>query len=138
MAQTVSPGFVARNNQVIGSLASIAALIVSVLLGAGLMFGTDTRGVSAILTVLTIAGGTFTLLIHLIGATLESLTPAETWASEERHWRTEVDLPADLVEDAAEAADGEGGAQPSRRLALALAVVAIVVGLSLSVVPAVL
>ena len=66
MDDTAPAGFVTRNNQVIGSILSIIALLVAVLLGAGLMFGTDTRGVRAILTVITVAGGTFTLLLLAI------------------------------------------------------------------------
>lgn len=131
MAETVPAGFVARNNEWIGSVLSVAALVVSVLLGAGLMFGTDTRGVSAILTVLTIAGGTFTVLLYLIGATLEALTPTALWKSEDAEWRVGMGLPAATDADVATS-------EKAQRKALAFAVLAIFVGLALSVVPAVL
>jgi hypothetical protein len=128
MPETASPGFVARHNQVIGSVLSIVALAASVGLGAGLMFGTDTRGVSAILTVLTVAGGTFTLLLLAIGAALRAVTPAEQWEREEDEWRGTMGLPP--LADAAPSA-GNG------RVVL-YAVAAIVVGLVLSVVPDIL
>lgn len=131
MADTAPTGFLARNNQVIGSSLSIAAFVVSVALGAGLMLGTGTRGVSAILTVLTIAGGTFTLLLIAIGASLEALTPSSQWESEENEWRTGMGLPARTADDIA-------SSQKARSRAVALAVLAIVVGLALSVVPAAL
>ncbi|HWJ67035.1 MAG TPA: hypothetical protein VNT31_10185 [Nocardioides sp.] len=128
MADSAPPGFVARNNQLIGSLLSIVALLVAVLLGAGLMFGTDTRGVRAILTVLTIAGGTFTLLLLAIGGSLRAITPTGVWEQEEAEWRREMGITADEEP------------LPSRigRLAVPLAVAAILLGLALSVVPAVL
>ncbi|HWJ67761.1 MAG TPA: hypothetical protein VNT31_13885 [Nocardioides sp.] len=126
MAETAPPGLVARNNEVVGSILSIVALLVAVLLGAGLMFGTDTRGVRAILTLLTIAGGTFTLLLLAIGAMLRAVTPTNVWEQEEAEWRRDMGLTA---ED-----------QPTRagRFAVPLALAAILVGLALSVVPAVL
>jgi hypothetical protein len=129
MADTAPPGFVARNNQVIGSILSILALVVAVLLGAGLMFGTDTRGVRAILTILTIAGGTFTLLLLAIGATLRAVTPETQWELEEAQWRRDMDLTAD---DHPPSPTGAG------RLVVPLAVLAIALGLSLSVLPAIL
>lgn len=129
MADTAPPGFVARNNQVIGSILSILALVVAVLLGAGLMFGTDTRGVRAILTILTVAGGTFTLLLLAIGATLRAITPETQWELEEAQWRRDMDLTAD---------DQPASPTPAGRFVVPLAVLAIVVGLSLSVVPAIL
>ncbi len=127
MADTAPPGFVARNNQVIGSVLSIIALLIAVLLGAGLMFGTDTRGIRAILTVLTVAGGTFTLLLIAIGGTLRAVTPTGVWEQEEAEWRREMGITADEEP------------LPSRvgRLAVPLALVAILLGLALSVVPAV-
>lgn len=127
MADTAPPGFVARNNQVIGSILSIVALLVAVLLGAGLMFGTDTRGVRAILTVLTVAGGTFTLLLLAIGGSLKAITPTGVWEQEEAEWRRDMGITADEEP------------VPSRagRLAVPLAVGAILLGLALSVVPAV-
>ncbi|MFC7504674.1 hypothetical protein ACOACQ_07165 [Nocardioides sp. CPCC 206347] len=131
MAETAPPGFMARNNEWIGSVLSVAALIVSVLLGAGLMFGTDTRGVSAILTVLTVAGGTFTVLLYLIGAMLEAITPTDLWKREDAEWRTGMGLPAATEEDTA-------SSEKAHRRAMMLAVLAIIVGLALSVVPAVL
>ncbi|WP_156392069.1 MULTISPECIES: hypothetical protein [unclassified Nocardioides] len=130
MAETAPPGFMARNNQWIGSVLSVAALVVSVLLGAGLMFGTDTRGVSAILTVLTVAGGTFTVLLYAIGAMLEALTPTELWDREETEWRVGMGLPALTDADAA-------ASEKAHRKAMAFAVLAIIVGLALSVVPAI-
>lgn len=131
MADTAPTGFVARNNQVIGSSLSIAAFVVSVALGAGLMFGTGTRGVSAILTVLTIAGGSFTLLLVAIGASLEALTPSSQWEREENEWRAGMGLPARTADDIT-------NSQKSRSRAVAFGVLAIVVGLALSVVPAAL
>ncbi len=128
MSETTAPGFVARNNQVVGSVLSIAALVVAVLLGAGLMFGTDTRGVRAILTVLTVAGGTFTLLLQAIGRSLRAITPDAQWELEEATWRREMGITAAEEEPVA-----TGG-----RLAVPLAVGAIAVGLALSVVPAIL
>ncbi|KRC59660.1 MULTISPECIES: hypothetical protein [unclassified Nocardioides] len=128
MADTAPPGFVARNNQVIGSILSILALVVAVLLGAGLMFGTDTRGVRAILTVLTVAGGTFTLLLLAIGGAMRAVTSETQWELEEAEWRKEMGLTADDEADVAS----------TGRLAVPLAVGAIVIGLGLSVVPAVL
>lgn len=130
MAETAPAGFMARNNQVIGSSLSVAALIVSVLLGAGMMFGTGTRGVSAILTVLTIAGGTFTVLLYLIGATLQALTPTDLWEREETEWRTGMGLPAATDDD-------DAASEKAHRRAILLAVLAIFVGLALSVGPAI-
>ncbi|TNM46134.1 hypothetical protein FHP29_04220 [Nocardioides albidus] len=131
MPETASPGFVARNNEVIGSILSIVALLVSIGLGAGLMFGTGTRGVSAILTVLTVAGGAFTLLLLGIGATLRATTPAAQWEREETAWRAERGLdPLTAEEDTA-------SVRGQRRAAL-FAVLALLVGLGLSVVPDIL
>ncbi|GAA1528441.1 hypothetical protein [Nocardioides humi] len=126
-----SPGFVARNNEVIGSVLSIIALLASVGMGAGLMFGTGTRGVSAILTVLTVAGGAFTLLLLGLGAMLRSATPPEQWDREETSWRAERGL--DPLTDA----DRATSARARRRAAL-LAVLALLVGLALSVLPDIL
>lgn len=128
MSETVSPGFVARNNEVIGSVLSILALLASVGMGAGLMFGTGTRGVSAILTVLTVAGGAFTLLLLVLGAMLRSSTPAHQWDREETAWRAERGL------DPLTEADHAASAKAQRRAAL-LAVLALLVGLALSVLP---
>lgn len=128
MAGSAPPGFVARNNEVIGSVLSILALLVSVGMGAGLMFGTDTRGVSAILTVLTVAGGAFTLLLLGLGATLRSATPADQWEREETAWRAERGL--DPLTDAEHAASAK-----ARRRAGLLAVLALLAGLALSVLP---
>jgi hypothetical protein len=122
-------GFVARNNEVIGSIASIIALVVAVLLGAGLMFGTDTRGVRAILTVLTVAGGTFTILLQVIGATLRSATTEAAWNAEEQAFREEMGLPglsAEVVE----------AQRIGRRRATWLGALAVLVGLCLSLLPA--
>lgn len=127
MADTAPAGFVARNNQVIGSILSIIALLVAVLLGAGLMFGTDTRGIRAILTVLTIAGGTFTLLLLAIGGTLRAVTPTGVWEQEEAEWRRDMGITAAEQPVASKAG----------RLAVPLALAAILLGLALSVVPAV-
>ncbi|WP_408898265.1 hypothetical protein ACJ5H2_03955 [Nocardioides sp. R1-1] len=131
MPETAPPGFVARNNEVIGSILSILALLVAVGLGAGLMFGTGTRGVSAILTVLTVAGGTFTLLLLGLGAMLRSATPEEQWEREETRWRAERGL------DPLTAAEHAAAAKGRRRAAL-LAVLALLVGLALSVLPDIL
>ncbi|WGX97909.1 hypothetical protein [Nocardioides sp. L-11A] len=128
MPETVPPGFVARNNEVIGSVLSILALLASVGMGAGLMFGTGTRGVSAILTVLTVAGGAFTLLLLTLGAMLRSSTPAEQWDREETAWRAERGL--DPLTDADHAVSAK-----ARRRAALLAVLALLVGLALSVLP---
>lgn len=127
MADTAPPGFVARHNEVIGSILSILALALAVLMGAGLMFGTDTRGVRAILTVLTVAGGTFTLLLLAIGGGLRAVTPMGVWEQEEAEWRRGMGL----------AADDEPAPSRAGRLAVPLAVGAILLGLVLSVVPAV-
>ncbi len=127
MADTAPPGFVARNNQVIGSILSIVALLVAVLLGAGLMFGTDTRGVRAILTVLTVAGGTFTLLLLAIGGTLRALTPTGLWEQEEAEWRRDLGITA----------EEQPVAPKAGRFVVPLAVGAILLGFALSVVPAV-
>ncbi|TQK69630.1 MULTISPECIES: hypothetical protein [unclassified Nocardioides] len=128
MADTAPPGFVARNNEVIGSILSILALLVSVGMGAGLMFGTGTRGVSAILTVLTVAGGAFTLLLLGVGTVLRGATPTDQWEAEETAWRAERGL--DPLTDA----DRAASAKAHRRAAL-LAVLALLVGLALSVLP---
>jgi hypothetical protein len=128
MADTAPPGFVARNNEVIGSVLSIVALLASVGMGAGLMLGTGTRGVSAILTVLTVAGGAFTLLLLGLGAVLRGATPTEQWDAEETAWRAERGL--DPISDAERAAS----AKAQRRAAL-IAVLAVLVGLTLSVLP---
>ncbi|MBM0127108.1 hypothetical protein [Pimelobacter simplex] len=128
MADPAPPGFVARNNEVLGSVLSILALLVSVGMGAGLMFGTGTRGVSAILTVLTVAGGAFTLLLLGIGAVLRGTTPKEQWDEEETAWRAERGL--DPLTDS----DLAASAKAQRRAGL-LAALALLVGLSLSVVP---
>lgn len=129
MADTAPAGFVTRNNQVIGSILSIIALLVAVLLGAGLMFGTDTRGVRAILTVITVAGGTFTLLLLGIGATLRAVVPETQWELEEAEWRRDMDLTAD-----------DQPAEPTTlgKMTVPLAVLAILLGLALSVLPATL
>lgn len=129
MAQTAPPGFVARNNEVIGSIASIVALVIAVLLGVGLMFGTDTRGVRAILTVLTVAGGTFTILLQVIGASLRSVTPGATWDEEERAFREEMGLP-ELTDEAAAAS------RAGRRRATWLGAIAVLAGVCLSLLPA--
>ena len=128
MADTAPPGFVARNNEVIGSVLSILALLASVGMGAGLMFGTGTRGVSAILTVLTVAGGAFTLLLLGLGAVLRGATPAEQWDAEETAWRAERGL--DPLTD-----DERAASTKAQRRAAVLAVVALFVGLALSVLP---
>lgn len=128
MADTAPPGFVARNNEVIGSVLSILALLASLGMGAGLMFGTGTRGISAILTVLTVAGGAFTLLLLGVGAVLRSTTPRQQWDDEETAWRDERGL--DPLTDA----DRAASARAQRRAGL-VAVLALLVGLSLSVVP---
>jgi hypothetical protein len=128
MADTAPSGFVARNNEVIGSVLSILALLASVGMGVGLMFGTGTRGVSAILTVLTVAGGAFTLLLLGLGALLRGATPTEQWDAEETAWRAERGL--DPITDAERAAS----AKAQRRAAL-IAVLAVLVGLTLSVLP---
>ncbi len=128
MAETAPPSFLARNNQVIGSALSIVALLVAAGLGAGLMFGTGTRGVSAILTVLTVAGGAFTLFLLAIGATLQAVVPVDTWEGEEAAWREEMGLsPRTEAEDIASA--------KGRRQAALLGTVAILVGLALSILP---
>jgi len=131
MPETAQPGFVARNNEVIGSVLSILALLVSVGMGAGLMFGTGTRGISAILTVLTVAGGAFTLFLLAVGAMLRAATPAEQWNREEQEWRAERGM--DPLTDA----DQDTSAKARRRAAL-LAVLALLVGLALSVLPDIL
>ena len=125
MADPVPSGFVARNNQVVGSVLSIVALLASAGMGAGLMFGTGTRGVSAILTVLTVTGGAFTLLLLGLGASLRAITPADQWLREENEWRLEMGLPP--LADAS-------SASPGRRVVL-IAVAAILVGLALSILP---
>lgn len=128
MTESATPGFVARNNELLGSLLSIAALLVSVGMGAGLMFGTGTRGISAILTVLLIAGGAFTLLLLTIGASMRAVTTPEQWHAEEDAWRGGMGL-APYGD-----ADQEASLAAQRRTAL-IAVAAIVVGLCLSVLP---
>ncbi|MBM7516343.1 hypothetical protein [Nocardioides nitrophenolicus] len=128
MADSAPPGFVARNNEVIGSILSIVALLVSVGMGAGLMFGTGTRGVSAILTVLTVAGGAFTLLLLGLGAVLRGATPSAQWDAEETAWRAERGL--DPLTDSERAASAK-----AHRQAALLAVAALFVGLALSVLP---
>lgn len=131
MAETAPAGFVARHNEVIGSVASIVALAASVGAGTGLMFGTDTRGVSAILTVLTVAGGAFTLLLLGIDAALHAATPEDQWVDEETTWRATQGL------DPMTAADRAAAAKARRRAAV-ISVLALLVGLALSVVPDIL
>ena len=130
MAETAPSGFLARNNQVIGSVLSIIALIVAALMGAGLMFGTDTRGVRAILTVLTIAGGAFALLLLLINAVLRGATSEEQWQAEEEGWRTEMGLAPTTEEERAKAGKNHA-------LTALLAVLAILVGIALSLGPSI-
>ncbi|GAA4810145.1 hypothetical protein ACFQ0K_14945 [Nocardioides caeni] len=131
MTETVTPGFVARNNQLLGSLLSIVALLVAVGLGAGIMLSTNTRGISAILTVLLIAGGTFTLLLLTIGAAMRAATAPEQWRAEEDDWRGEMGL-APLTDEL------QTASASTQRIAAVLGAVAIVLGLGLSVVPAML
>lgn len=122
-------GFLARNNEVIGSVLSIVALVISIALGAGLMLGTGTRGVAAILTVLSIAGSTFTLLLLGLAAVLRALTPAEWWEREEAAWRDSMGLSDPTPES-------EARSRRTRRLVVLCAIAAFVLGLSISVLPA--
>jgi hypothetical protein len=124
-------GFVARNNEVIGSVLSLVGLFVSIGLGALVMLATGTRGVAAILTVLLLAGGIFTLLFLVIAAVVRAITPLELWEREEAAWRDSMGLDAPTEED-------DARSRKNRTLVAAGAVVAIVLALCLSVVPAVL
>lgn len=120
---------IARNNEVIGAVTSIVVLLVSIGAGAGLMFGTGTRGTLAILTVLTTAGGTFSLLMLVVSAVLRALTPEEQWVREEEAWRRGEGLPplTDEPEDAELRA---------RRKVFIGGTLALLVGLAISVLPA--
>lgn len=131
MTETVAPGFVARNNQVIGSLLSIVALLIGVGLGAGIMLATETRGISSILTILLIGGGTFTLLLLTVGATLRAATSPEQWQAEEDGWRDGMGLAPVTAQTDAASRKAQG------RVAL-VAALALVLGLSISVIPAML
>ncbi|MFC5728562.1 MULTISPECIES: hypothetical protein [Nocardioides] len=124
-----APGFLARNNELIGSVLSIVALAISIALGAGLMFGTGTRGVAAILTVLLIAGSTFTLLLLGLAAVLRTFTPTDWWEREEAAWRDSMALPDPTPES-------EAKSRRARRLVVLCAIAAFVLGLSISVLPA--
>lgn len=128
MTETTSSGFAARNNELLGSLLSIAALLAAVGTGAGLMLGTGTRGVSAILTVLLVAGGGFTLLLIAIGATLRAVTDPAQWRAEEDTWRDGMGLSPYSDTD-------QTASSVAQRKAAAIAVAALVAGLCLSVVP---
>ncbi|WP_435768308.1 hypothetical protein [Nocardioides sp. SYSU DS0651] len=122
-------GFLARNNEVVGSVLSLVGLAVAIALGALIMLGTGTRGISAILTVVLIAGGTFTLLLLAIAACLKAVTPADAWDRQELEWREGMGFDAPTPES-------EARSRRHRSLVAAAAVVAILVGLSLSVLPA--
>jgi hypothetical protein len=122
-----APGFLARNNELLGSLGGIVALVVSIALGAGLMLGTGTRGVAAILTVVLVAGGTFTLLYLLLGAVLRSLTPEAQWQEEEDAWRESRGLAPLTPEDAEKS-------RQTRKLVLLGASAAVLAGLALALV----
>ena len=124
-----APGFLARNNEVIGSVLSIVALAVSIAFGAGMMLGTGTRGIAAILTVVLIAGSTFSLLLLGLAAVLRALTPTEWWEREEAAWRDSMGLSDPTPES-------EARSRRVQRLVVAGAVVAFVIGLSISVLPA--
>ncbi|MBS4751777.1 hypothetical protein KG112_03005 [Nocardioides sp. zg-ZUI104] len=131
MAGEDQQSYLARNNVQVGRALGLLALAVSIALGAGLMLGTGTRGTSAILTVVTIAGGCFTLLLLSIGALLEAAVPPEQWRAEEEEWRAEIGL---------EPLPADGSAAPGVRSpgrAAALASLSILVGLALSVGPSI-
>ena len=123
------PGFVARNNEVIGSVLSLVALAVSIALGAGLMLGTGTRGIAAILTVVLVAGGSFALLLLVIAGLLRAVTPTDLWEREEAAWRTSMGVDEPTPES-------EARSRRNRGLVVLCACVAIVLGLSLSALPA--
>ncbi|WP_370289772.1 hypothetical protein [Nocardioides sp.] len=120
---------IARNNEVIGAVASIVVLLISIGAGAGLMFGTGTRGTPAILTVLSTAAGTFCLLMLVVSGVLRALTPEEQWVREEEAWRRGEGLPplADEPEDAELRA---------RRRVFIGGTLALLFGLAISVLPA--
>ena len=120
-----APGVLARNNELLGSVGGFVALVVSIAFGAGLMLGTGTRGVAAILTVVLVAGGTFTLLYLLLGAVLRSLTPEAQWQQEEDAWRDGRGLPPLTAEDAEKS-------RQTRKLVVLGASVAVLAGLALA------
>src|SRR5688500_14315298 len=122
-----SSGFLARNNEVLGSVGGFVALVASIAFGAGLMLGTGTRGVAAILTVVLVAGGTFTLLYLLLGAALRSLTPDAQWQQEEDTWREGRGLAPLTAEDLDKS-------RQTRKLVLLGASAALVAGLALALV----
>lgn len=125
MSQT---GFLARNNGTVGSVLSLVALFVSIGLGAGIMFTSGTRGVAAILTVLLIAGGAFSLLFLLLAAVLRTAVPDAVWESEEAAWREARGLDAPSAETS----------RRNRRKVVLGGSIALVLGLCLSVVRAAL
>ncbi|HWI44304.1 MAG TPA: hypothetical protein VNS81_11855 [Nocardioides sp.] len=125
MSQT---GFLARNNGTVGSVLSLVALFASIGLGAGIMFTSGTRGVAAILTVLLIAGGAFSLLFLLLAAVLRTAVPDEVWESEEAAWREARGLDAPSAE----------ASRRNRRKVVLGGSLALAVGLCLSVVRAAL
>lgn len=125
MSQT---GFLARNNGIVGSVLSLVALFASIGLGAGIMFTSGTRGILAILTVLLIAGGAFSLLFLLLAAVIRAAVPDEVFEAEEAAWREERGL---------EATPEEVSRRNRRWVALG-GCLALVLGLCLSVVRAAL
>lgn len=120
---------IARNNETIGSVVSLVVLAISIGAGAGLMLGTGTRGTPAILTVLLVAGGTFSLLMLVVSGLLRAFTPEEQWLAEEEAWRSGEGLPP-LVDEAPDA-EAKG-----RRKVLLGGTLALLVGLAISVLPA--
>lgn len=125
------PGFVARNNEVLGSVLGLLALAASIALGAVLMLSTGARGIAAIATLVLIAGGTFTLLYLLLGALLRAATPAELWEAAEVAWRDSMGLSEPTAED-------EAHSRRQRGLVVLGACLALALGLAISVLPAVL
>jgi hypothetical protein len=124
-------GFLVRNNGVVGSVLSLVALFASIALGAVLMLSTGTRGIAAIGTVLLIAGGTFSLLFLLIAAGIRAAVPDQVWEDQEATWREAMGMDQPTPET-------EAASRRNRRLVALGAVVAIVLGLCMSVVPATL
>jgi hypothetical protein len=124
-------GFLVRNNAVTGSVLSLVALLASIALGAVLMLATGTRGIAAIGTVLLIAGGTFSLLFLLLAAAIRAAVPDRVWENHEDTWRDAMGIDPPTPES-------EAASRRNRRLVALGAVVAIVLGLCMSVVPATL
>lgn len=120
---------IARNNETIGSVASLVVLALSIGAGAGLMLGTGTRGIAAIGTVILVASGTFCLVMLAVSGLLRAVVPDEQWDAEDAAWRRSMRLGATDADEATRQA------AVRRKVALG-GTAALLLGLAISVLPA--